>query len=602
MNIKDIKTEWDLSLLLSDEGESVIEKSHNRVAKAVKIFADKWNTRDDYTQETHVLKEALDDYEKLRHSWGENWHDDFYFWLRSTKDQSNSQIKARFNKALDFAKEIHNTLLFFELKLGKIEPKKQKVFLTSNELAPYKHFLERIFNESAFMLSEVEEKMLTLVRGTAYSDWVRMLSDLLSRQERGIKDSNTNKTNLKTFAQLQSLISDTNKTIRDQAAIALNDILSGHVAVAEAEINAVLEYKKTVDTLRTMPRPDTSRHLGDDIESDVVDALTKAVSDRFDIAQKYYALKTALMGQKQLAYHERNVPYGTVEKEYLFPEGVALVHKTFSSINKQFGDIFEMFVTKGHVDAYPQKGKQHGAFCAYNFLQEPTYILANYTNKLQDVLTIAHEAGHGINFELVKEKQNALYFGTPMSTAEVASTFFEDFVLEELAKKTTDEERLAIMMNKLNDDVSTIFRQVACYLFEAELHKIFRKEGYLSQEKIGLLFQKHMAAYMGDGVEQSAGSENWWVFWGHIRQYFYVYSYASGLLISKAMQGMVREDNDAVAKIKEFLSAGLSDSPKNIFKKLGIDISDAQFWHKGIDQIETLLKQTKELAKKLGKI
>jgi oligoendopeptidase F len=221
---------------------------------------------------------------------------------------------------------------------------------------------------------------------------------------------------------------------------------------------------------------------------------------------------------------------------------------------------------------------------------------------MHDVLTIAHELGHGINNELIGEKQHALDFGTPTSTAEVASTFMEDFVLEEILHKADDELRLAIMMQKLNDDVSSIFRQVACYRFEQELHAEFRKKGYLSKEQVGQLFQKHMAAYMGDAVEQSAGSENWWVYWSHIRYFFYVYSYAGGLLISKALQNGVKNNPAFIHQVKEFLSAGLSDSPKNIFAKLGIDITDRQFWDRGLDEVENLLRETTALAQSMGKI
>jgi len=233
---------------------------------------------------------------------------------------------------------------------------------------------------------------------------------------------------------------------------------------------------------------------------------------------------------------------------------------------------------------------------------QPSYILLNHTGKLHDVLTIAHELGHGINNELIRKKQHALYFGTPTSTAEVASTFLEDFVLEEILIETNEVERLAIMMQKLNDDVSSIFRQVACYRFEQELHSEFKKQGYLSKEDIGKLFQKHMASYMGSSVEQSPGSENWWIYWNHIRYFFYVYSYASGLLISKSLQNSVKREPAFIDRVKEFLSAGLSDSPQNIFSRLGIDIADNQFWNQGLDEIEKLLNETIHLAKKLGKI
>ncbi|MCL4415499.1 MAG: M3 family metallopeptidase, partial [Actinobacteria bacterium] len=226
----------------------------------------------------------------------------------------------------------------------------------------------------------------------------------------------------------------------------------------------------------------------------------------------------------------------------------------------EFADIYTGFNQNRQIDIYPKKGKRGGAFCSYWLISQPTYILLNYTDKLRDVTTLAHESGHGINNELIKKKQNALNFGTPTSTAEVASTFMEDFVLQEILKTADDETKFSIIMAKLNDDVSTVFRQIACYQFEQELHNKFREKGYLSHKEIGKIFKKNMEAYMGKWVEQSEGSENWWVYWSHIRTYFYVYSYSSGLLISKSLQNSVKQDPKFITKVKEFLSAGLSES------------------------------------------
>ncbi|MGD0283345.1 MAG: M3 family metallopeptidase, partial [Dissulfurispiraceae bacterium] len=301
-------------------------------------------------------------------------------------------------------------------------------------------------------------------------------------------------------------------------------------------------------------------------------------------------------------YHERNIEYGDIIKKYPYKASVMLVERVFKRLDADFSIILSSFIKNGHFDVYPRKGKGSGAFCAHHLISQPTYIMLNHTGKLSDVLTLAHELGHGINNELIRKKQNALNFGASTATAEVASTFMEDFVLQEVLRKSDDELKLAIMVKKLNDDVSTIFRQVACYRFERELHNDFRSKSYLSTKDIGDIFRKHMASYMGPFVEQSAGSEHWWIYWGHIRYFFYVYSYASGLLISKALQHSVRGNPQFVLRVKEFLAAGLSDSPQNIFKRLGIDITDSSFWNKGLDEVEELLEKTTALALRLGKI
>lgn len=397
-------------------------------------------------------------------------------------------------------------------------------------------------------------------------------------------------------------MSDKNKKVRDSSASAFNKILAKNLDIAEAEMNAVLDDKKSDDELRKYKRPDEARHLGDDMDSSSVDAMLEVVSKRFDISARYYKLKAKLLGLSKLEYHERNVPYGNLDKKYSYEDSLKLVHKTLSAIDKNFGEIIEGFINQGRADVFPAKGKRDGAFCVHWKIEHPTYLLFNHTDKLNDVLTLAHEFGHGINNELMRNKQNSLNFETPLSTAEVASTFMEDFVLDELMKEANEELRLALMVMKLNSDISTIFRQVACYRFEQELHEGFRDKGYLSKEDIGKIFQKWMSAYMGPGVEQSSGAENWWIYWSHIRSFFYVYSYASGLLISKSLQHSVKKNKKFVEKVNEFLSAGTSDSPRNIFLKTGIDIHDKNFWESGIAEIESLLNETEKLAKKLGKI
>ena len=282
-------------------------------------------------------------------------------------------------------------------------------------------------------------------------------------------------------------------------------------------------------------------------------------------------------------------------------ESVNLVLKVFRNLDPDFESILKRFVENGKIDVYPQKGKCGGAFCVHFLKTQPVYVLLNHTNKLYDVTTLAHEMGHAINNELMR-KQNALNFGTTLSTAEVASTFMEDFVLDEVSNSLDNKTKLSLLVEKLDSDVSTIMRQVACYTFEQELHETFRKEGYLSKEKIGKLFQKHMSSYMGDYVEQSPGSENWWIYWSHIRRYFYNYSYASGLLISKSLQKMVKENPKNIDKIKKFLSSGTSKSPKDIFDECGLDITKKEFWENGLNDLKRLLKETSDLARNIGEI
>lgn len=596
-----MKTVWDLSPLFKSENGPQIEIAKKKAEDATRKFVNKWKSRNDYLKNPDSLKHALDEYEIYQRMFGGGLNVGYYLHLKTSLDQNDTKLKAKENKIIEFSKNLENQMQFFELNLAKVDKKIQGTFLKDDRLKPYKHFLERLFIRGKYLLTEPEEKIINLKSTPAHANWIRMTSGFLTKEETKVLDEDK-KIKTKTFSDILGLMNSKNKKVRDSAAKAFNKIQAKYVDVAEHELNSILIDKKIDDDLRGSRRPDESRHIGDDIETEVVDVLLKTASEHFDISKRYYKLKAKLLGVPKLKYHERNVEIGKISKKYKFDESVKILSKAFNDLDPEFAEIYKKFVDEGRLDVYPIKSKYSGAFCTYGLITQPTYSLLNWTNKLNDVLTFAHEMGHGINFELVRKVQNSINFGVTITTAEVASTFMEDFVLEELKSNADDEMKLALSMMKLNDDISTIFRQVALYNFELELHKKVRGVGYLSKDEIGKLFQKHMASFMGDVVEQSEGSENWWVYWSHIRMFFYVYSYAMGLLISKSLQSSVKSNPKFIANVKEFLSAGLSESPKTTFSKLGIDITQKSFWEKGISEVETLLSETEKLAKRLGKI
>jgi oligoendopeptidase F len=599
------QTEWDLSSLFISEDDKAILDYREKIKSKAEAFVSKWEEREDYLENPKILREALDDFCSLEFVGpnggdGGGTKDAFYFWLRTQKDQNNSELKAKYNQSIDFINNLLNQMRFFLIQIGKIEVSKQKEMIENKELANYKHFLERTFIEAKYRLSIEEENILSLKETPAHEMWEKMTAGFLSKEERLVADENGNMVN-KNFSEILSLLSNSSKEVRNSAAVAFNNILEKYSDVAEVEINAIFANKKINDELRKAERPDLMRHISDDINSEIVDSMIESVSSRFDISRRYYELKAKLFGVEKLEYHERNVVYGSVNKKYSYEEAFNLVKETFADLDKEFLDIFLKLNENGQADVFPKKGKREGAFCTDSLLSQPTYVMLNHTDELNDVLTIAHEFGHAINSELMKKRCNTLSCGMVTSTAEVASTFMEDFVLQRLMNEADDELKLALMMAKLNDQISSISRQTACYKFEQELHREFRKKGYLSKEEIGKIFLKNMKNYMGDAVEQSSGSENWWVYWNHIRRFFYVYSYSSGLLISQALQRMVEKDKSSIIKVKEFLSTGTSESPKNIFIKMGVDITKKEFWDEGIKEVEKLLNDTEKLAKSLGK-
>lgn len=579
---------WNLKPLLQSDSDPFIQEEQKKIEHKVTTFSSIWEPRTDYLTDPEILAEALSQYTQLMTNYGTSGNAGYYFHLREAQDQVNTSIKAQNQKITDFAIKQGNRLQFFEIRLSQITQDVQTKILESPELNQYKHYLERIFAMQKHVLTEPEEKIMTLKSQTAYASWVRMTSSLESKEVRTIEIDG--KSEEKPFDELLKIASfNKSEKTRDQATAFINEILEKLEDVAENEINAILQDKKTNDELRGYTRPDQGRHMSDDIDSEVVDAMIEAVSSRNNLAHKFYAQKAKMLNKPTLKYNERNLEIGEVSSSYNWEESVILVRNVFEQLDPEFASILSSLVDNGQVDVFPRQGKRGGAFCSGNLISQPTYVLLNHTNKLNDVLTLAHEMGHAINNELMKKTVTALNYDTPLSTAEVASTFMEDFVLQHLEKSASLEETKTLVMQKLNDDISTIFRQVACYKFEQELHQTFREKGYLSKLEIGSIFQRHMSAYMGDAVEQPEWAQRWWIYWSHIRSFFYVYSYASGLLISKAMQNMVKADPSSISKVKEFLSAGTSDSPKNIFFKMGIDINDKEFWNKGLNEIEQAL-------------
>lgn len=599
--IKSKQTKWNLNPLFKSDNDPAMARERKKIERESYKFINKWKNRTDYLENPAVLKEALDEYEKWLRFCGTDGKEGAYFHLRTAQDQNSPKLKAKFNQVQEFGNKILNDIQFFNLKIARISPGRQKDFLEFPGLKIYKHWLEKVFREAKYLLSEPEERILNLKTLPAYINWVNMTEGFLSKEERIVLGSDGKKSK-KNFSEIMSLTSDKKRRVRDAAAAAANDIFRKNADVAEAEMNSIMADKKINDELRGFPRPDSAMHMSDDISSEVPDALVGAAYGRFDISKRYYRLKAKLFGVKKLNYYERNVEYGRLDKKYFYREAVDFVFDIFSKTDKEFADIFKKFIENAQIDVFPRKGKSGGGFCSQRLMTQPTYILMNFTGRLHDVFTLAHEAGHGINNELMKKKQNALNFGITLFSAEMASKLMESFAFREMLEKTSGEERLIIIMMILDDDIGHIFSTAARNIFEREMHKEFRRKGYLSKEEIGGLFRKYRQEYMGSAVEQTPGTENWWMHITHLRVFFYNYQYAAGILAAKFFAKTARENPEFIGNIKEFLSAGLSDSPENLLKKIGINISGKEFWNKGIDEVENLLDEAETLAKKLKKI
>lgn len=579
-------TDWNLDLLVNNDDLKATAQVE-RAAFAVDSFCKTWKENTKFLSDARVLRQALDEYEQLMRNFGLDGNVGYYYSLKHSLNSEDASTKAGLSQATQNAQAQWSKIQFFTHSLSQIPQKKQEEFLESKDLQEYKHFLKQHFLSGRHMLSEKEERIIMMKSTSAYSAWAQLMPDLLSAEQRTLIVKKGEPAIPASFEQIINAMSHQDKSVRDGAAQVFDEMLASYEKIATAELNSILEYKRVEDTLRTYKRSDSARLLSDDVEEEVVDALVQAVTETNSVAHEYYVHKARLLGVDKLEYHERNVEIASIQKTYSYEEADRMVGEMFATLDGEFFNIYERLKKGGQVDVFPKVGKRGGAFCAHDMLANPTYVLLNFTGQLRDVTTIAHEFGHAINNELIRTSgHHALYFGTPTSTAEVASTFMEDFIYEKLQHEADHTSQQALLMSRLNDDISTIWRQVACYRFERALHDTYRSEGYISSEQIGALFTKYMSEYMGPSVEQSAGSHRWWIYWSHIRSYFYNYSYAFGLLISKLMQSRVREDAAYIAQVKTFLSAGQSSSPASILQSIGIDITEASVWQEGINQVK----------------
>ena len=585
-----MQTTWNLSLLYNSGNDPQIQKDIDISIENVKTFVKHWKTNKEYTKDPQVLRKALDEYEKLVSTTGICDKPYYYFMLKNNQNQTDANIKAKLNKLSDTITKLENEIQFFDIKITKIPKRKQKQFIESESLKPYKHLLEKSFATSKYTLTDKEEQVFNIKSKTSHGNWVDMTNELLDKQEMIVIDEDSKKVKI-SYNEVNRYLNSEKKSVRDYAVNQYNKINSRYLEIAEFEINSILENKKNNDEYRKVPTPETNRHIANDIEPEIVDILAETVTKNFDISQKYYKRKAELLGQKKLGYYERSVPLAGLEAHYPYSKALELVKQTFGDLDPQFLEIIESYIKNVQYDVYPKAGKSGGAFCVNVNRNLPTYILLNHKNKITDVTTIAHESGHGIHSELAKQ-QNALNDGYPIFLAEIASTFFEDFVLGRILKGTKDEKAVqAIISTKLNDDIASIFRQIAFYNFEKELHHDFREKGFLTKEYISDLFCKHMKAYLGDAVEEDESMRNGWIYVSHFRRFFYVYSYSSGLLISKALQNMVKNDKKNIVLVKRFMASGSSMSPKELFSTLGIDISKKDIWENGIRSIEETLNK-----------
>lgn len=582
-----IQTSWNFKLFYKSEKDPQIEKDIKQIEEVCEQFAQKYQNNDNYLEDPAILLQALKKWEEMEITAGNKPL--MYFHYIKDINSSNSYAEAQMNKIISRFTKSHNKILFFTLKLGKISVAKQKEFLNDVTLSHYHYFLKRLFETAKYNLSENEEKILNLKAQPSRFMWIDGVDKLTSKQTVTYQKKQIPLP--EAFGSIPSLGTKERRKLHDQVMMKLQSISD----FAEAEINAVYTDKKINDELRGLENPYDATIIGYHNDPKAIITLVNTITKHFKISHSFYKIKAKLLKEKKLEYADRSASVGRIKATFDFKKSKELVLSAFGKIHPKYADMFTSFLEKGQIDVYPKKGKTGGAYCS-SATTTPTMVLLNHTSDIRAVSTLAHEMGHAFHSELSKS-QSPLYQEYTISVAEVASTLFENFVFDEMVEKLSDKEKIIALHNQINDDVSTIFRQIACFNFERELHNEIRTKGTVPKEDIAKLMNKHMKSYLGPIMNLKESDGYFFVNWGHIRNFFYVYSYAYGQLISKALYAKYKEDPSFLTKIEQFLSAGGSKSPEQIFKDIGIDTSKPEFFIAGLKTIEADIKRLEKLAK-----
>lgn len=593
---------WNLSELYSGPDDPNIERDLQEAEQRVNEFADKWRPRVDYLVNPGVLREALDELEVLNRAVGTGDRPGYYVALAKAIDTSDAALKSLEATIDKRSTVMGNSLEFFWLAVGRIEATMQQQMLASAVLEPYHVRLSLRFEAAAHDLDESVEVALNDILPLATSSWTSMVNEALSGTTTQMKIGDTVRD--VPFSELASYLSTHDAVLAEQANAAHVKTATSFASMAEHELNAVITAKSNMNRLRGYTRADGQSFIRYGLPAGIVDSMLEVIESRYSIAHGYYELKSRLLGRASIQYHQRALAYGSLPSGYTFDQATTILRDVLEALHPDFAVEFDMALASGHIDHVPRKGKRGGAACWHNLIDQPVYMMLNFTGQLNDVETLGHEFGHYLNNRHMQmgERCTGLTYGTVTPMAETASTFFEQYVLDAVSGGVDDETRLAIQLASLNSGTSTIFRQAAATRFEQDLYVDIDAKGHLSKDQIGELFTRHMAAYMGPYVTHDDGTDVGWVHWMHFRRGFYNYGYTFAQLVSSALQDRVNADPAYISEFRRMLETGQSQRTADLLSSLDLNVEDGSVWNTGLDKLERLLHSTTELATKLGKI
>jgi len=523
----------------------------------------------------------------------------YYAMLRFSEDTQDPERGAEMMKVQERGTAIAAKLVFLELEWAALSDERVDELLADPVLDFCAHHLRSARRYRDHLLSEPEEVLLTEKSTSGAAAWVRLFDELTSAITVELPEQGT-----VGLEQGLSLLQHPDRAVRQQAAAAVTAGLEPGLRTRAFVFNTLLLDKSTDDRLRSYPSWVSSRNLSNEATDDSVQALVDAVVSRYDIAQRWYRLKAQVLGLDRLADYDRMASVAEDESEIGWAEATALVHDAYARFSPELAGIVQRFYDGGWIDAPVRPAKRPGAFCAYTVPSHHPYLLLNWTSRNRDVLTLAHELGHGLHAYLSRG-QGTFHQSTPLTLAETASVFGETVTNNALLARIDDpNERFALLAATLEDSIATVFRQVAMNRFEDAVHTARREEGELSVERFGELWATTQEAMVGDSVDITDGYRTWWSYIPHfIGTPGYVYAYAYGQLLALSVYARYQEQGASfVPAYLELLSAGGSMEPAALGRIVGCDLEDPGFWDAGLAIVDGQLRAAEDAARAAGRL
>jgi oligoendopeptidase F len=479
-------------------------------------------------------------------------------------------------------------LVFFSLEINSLEDEfLDKLFTKNDQLARYKPVFEKIRAMKPYQLNNEIEKFLHDL-GIVGDAWEKLFDETIAGLTFKIGDESLN------IEATLNLLTDQNRENREKATRELARVFSENIKVFTRVHNTQAKEKEIIDRWRGMPTAQMGRHLANQVEPEVVEALRNAVVKAYpEISHRYYELKRKWLDLEIMQVWDRNAPLPMESNKLVtWDEAQKVVTAAYTNFDSRMSDLITPFFNEGWIDAGVKPGKAPGAFAHPTVTDVHPYIMLNYLGKPRDVMTLAHELGHGVH-QVLASSQGQMLSSTPLTLAETASVFGEMLTFQQMLDQSCDKnERKVLLANKVEDMINTVVRQIAFYDFECKLHDA-RKSGELTPSDINSLWMSVQSESLGPAFEFVDGYETFWSYIPHfVHSPFYVYAYAFGDGLVNALYATYKENPKGFEdKYFNLLSAGGSKHHKELLKPFDLDASDPKFWTKGLSMISRMIDE-----------